>query len=55
MMTSMRKAAISVALQATRKKSILMENHEVGKVGLGRIRVEWSACQHGNSGPLSLA
>ena len=34
MIASMRKPAISADLQATRKRAMLMENYELGKVGL---------------------
>ena len=34
MIASMRKPAISAALQATRTSAMLMENYELGKVGL---------------------
>jgi hypothetical protein len=38
MIASMRKPAISADLQATRKRAMLMENYELGKVGLWDIK-----------------
>ena len=42
MIASMRKPAISAALQATRTSAMLMENYELGKVGLGQSCQEFN-------------